>query len=223
MANRYRYGFQWARGIDGTRACPDGERLPIATAFTGSIQGGGAAVGLRPGDVVKKLSTGYLDIAEGSEITSYNPGTVDADTPYGVIVGFEPIYDGSVLQPSNNLVAGGGAYGTNFARQTFARVVPIQAGIWSVAIDTAAAAYDTYAEWLATVGETVDMVNSNLPATDAEPEIDISTKGDASSADQVFKIYGLDESQDNKDYAGASYRLLVIANKYADQAGTAGV
>lgn len=222
MANRYGYGWRWSRGIDGTHACPAGERLPVATAFTATIQGGGA-VGLKPGDVVKKLSTGYITIAQGSEITSYNPATVDADTPYGVVVGLEPVFDGNVMVPTNHLTSGGGVYGTNFARQTFARVVPVQAGIWSVAIDTAAAAYDTYAEWLATVGETVDMVNSNLPTTVAEPELDISTKGDANSASQIWKIYGLDVSLDNKDYDAAGFRLLVIANKYQDQAGIAGV
>jgi hypothetical protein len=173
---------------------------------------------------VKKLATGYITIAEGSEITAYNPGVgTDADTPYGVVMGLEPVFDGNVMQPTDHLLSGGGVYGTNFERQTFARVVPIQAGIWSVAFDATSASFDTYAELLAAVGSTVDMVNSNLPTSEAEPELDIATIQDANSINQVFKIYGFDVSEDNRDYAAIGLRMLVIANLYQDAAGTAGI
>ena len=221
MANRYKYGFKWVRAVNGGKACPDPERWPIASAYQATIQGGNA-VNVNPGDVVKRLSTGYLAIAEGTEITGY-AGT-PANIPLGVVAALEPYFDGKVMAPTNTL-PGATTYGTNFARQSFALVVPIQAGVWSVAIDTAAAAHDTYAEYLAFVGERVDFVNSDDRTLDgvaaATPEIDISTH--ATTATLRFTIFGLDESQDNQDYAGASFRLLLTANSYADAPNTVGV
>jgi hypothetical protein len=179
-------------------------------------------VDVNVGDVVKRLATGYLSIAEGSEKTSYNPGTVDADIPVGVVVGFEPYYNGTDMTPTNKL-PGGTTYGTNFTRQSVALVVPIENAIWSVAVDATSASYDTYAEWLAVVGETIDMVNSDGITDKAEPELDLATIADAVSVSQIFRIYGLDVSRGNRDYDAAGFRLLVTANRYADAPNTAGV
>ena len=220
MANRIKYGFQWDRNANG-KDCPQPERRPVASAYQGAITGGGN-VDLNVGDVVKTLADGTIAIAEGSEKTSYDPGVVDADIPYGVIVGFEPYYDGTVMQPTN-VLPGGTTYGTNFTRESAALVVPIEMGVWSVAVDATSASYDTYAEWRATVGETIDMVNSNGVTGDAEPELDLATIADSASASQIFKIHGLDPARDNRDYDAAGFRLLVIANRYANAANTAGV
>ena len=220
MANRTQYGFQPVRPRAG-KSCLQPERWPIASGYQGAIQGGNN-VDVNVGDVVKRLATGYLSIAEGSEKTSYNPGTVDADIPVGVVVGFEPYYNGTDMTPTNKL-PGGTTYGTNFERQSFALVVPIENAIWSVAVDATSASYDTYAEWLAVVGETIDMVNSDGITDKAEPELDLATIADASSLNQIFRIFGLDVSRDNRDYDAAGFRLLVTANRFADAPNTAGV
>jgi hypothetical protein len=107
-------------------------------------------------------------------------------------------------------------------------VVPVQAGIWSVGFNATASGYDTYAELLAIMGETVDMVNSNSPTSEAEPELDIATiddagGGGANTAAQVWKFYGIDVSEDNKDYAAVGFRMLVVPNLYQDQPGTVGI
>ena len=174
------------------------------------------------GDVVKRLGSGYVSLAEGSEKTNYNPGTIDADIPVGVIVGFTPYFDGVDMRPTN-VLPGGTTYGTNFSRQSFALIVPLEAGVWSVAVDATSTSYDTYAEWLAVIGETIDMVNSDGVTDKAEPELDLATIADAVSVSQIFRIYGLDVAQDNQDYAAAGFRLLVTANRYADAPNTAGV
>ncbi len=220
MANRIKYGFRGARPLAG-KSCLQTERWPIASGYQGAIQGG-TNVDVNVGDVVKRLASGYLSIAEGSEITSYNPATVDADTPVGVVVGFEAYFDGTDMKPTDKL-PGGTVYGTNFARQSFALVVPVQNAVWSVAVDATSGSYDTYPEWLAVVGETIDMVNSNGVTLKAEPELDLASIADANGASQIWRIYGLDESRDNRDYAAAGFRLLVTANRYADAPNTAGV
>lgn len=221
MANRVKYGAVWARAKGGGKACPDPERVPIASAYQGAIQGG-TNVDLNVGDIVKRLATGYYSIAEGSEITSYNPGTVDADIPFGVIVGFDAYWDGEVMKPTNFL-PGATTYGTNFKRQSFAYVVPFNAGIWSIALDATSASFDTYAELLAVVGQNIDIVNSNGVTLKAEPELDLATIADANSLTVRYRIVGLDPSLDNQSFATTSFRLLVQANSYADAPNTVAV
>ncbi len=80
MANRVDYGFKWIRAVNGGKECPAPERWPVASGYQGAIQGG-TNVDLHVGDVVKRLSTGYLSLAEGTEITGY-AGT-PADIPVG--------------------------------------------------------------------------------------------------------------------------------------------
>lgn len=222
MANRVDYGFRWTRANNGGKECPPPEKWPIATGYQGAVQGG-TNVDLHAGDVVKRLPTGYISLAEGTEITGYS-GT-PADIPLGIIVGFAPYFDGTVLQPTNFL-PGGTAYGTNFKRQSFAFVVPAQSGVWEVDIDTAAAAHDTYAEYLAFVGERVDFVNSNTAVAPngvvkADPQVDISTH--ATTATLRWTIFNLSPSQDSLDFAGENFKLLLIANSYADAPNTVGV
>jgi hypothetical protein len=221
MANRIGYGYQWVRARNGAKEMPAPLRFPVASAYQGAIQGG-TNCDVNVGDVVKLLATGYVAIAEGSEKTSYNPGTIDADIPLGVVVAIEPYYDGTVMTPGNKL-PGATTYGTNFARQSFVLVVPAEAGIWSVAVDATSASYDTYAEWLAVVGETIDMVNSNGVTLKAEPELDLATIADPVSVSQMWKIQGLTPNLDNKDYDAAGFRLEVIANRYQNAANTAGI
>lgn len=218
MANRAENGFKFVRGINGSRDTPEPEQWPIASGYQGAIQGGGN-VDVNVGDLVKRLSTGYLSIAEGTEITSYNPGTVNADIPVGVVVGFSPYFDGTVMQPTS-VLPGGTVYGTNFTRQSFALVVPIQSGIWSINVDENTTA-TTYAAYLALVGQRVDFVNTNATATEAGPRIDIS--GHATTVTHRFTIYGLSPSQNDLDYSAVDMSILVTANGYADAPNTVGV
>ncbi len=227
MPNRYKYGARWVRGRNGAKACPPPEKWPIASGYQAVVQGGNS-VDLNPGDIVKRLSTGFLALAEGTEITGYNPPTVDADIAVGVIIGFQNFFDGQVLQPTDRL-PGGTVYGTNLTRQSHALVVPLEASIWSIASDVTGAP-TTQAAWQALVGQRVDFVNSDdrtgsTGVAAATPEIDISTA--AVGATLQYTIFGLDPSEDNLDFLGTTtgegFRLLIVANSYADAPNTVGI
>lgn len=221
MANRVDYGFKWVRANNGGKECPAPERWPVATGYQAAVNGG-TNVDLNVGDVVKRLGTGFLALAEGTEIATYP--TAPGDISLGIIVGFDDFFDGTVLQPTN-VLPGGTAYGTNLDRQSHAYVVPAIAGVWQVDCDENTTA-TTIPLYQALVGERVDMVNTNT-ATDpsgtvkADPQIDISTH--AVTVTLRWTIYGLSQSQDSLDPSAVNFKLLLTANSYADAPNTVGV
>ena len=221
MANKTTYGLTWARSANGGKDCPAPEEWPVATGYQATVQGG-TAVDLNVGDVVKRTSGGTLALAEGTEITSY-PSPA-ADIAVGVIVGFKPYFDGQVMVPTNFL-PGGTVYGTNLSRQSKALVVPLQNGVWQLDCDENSTAA-TIAAYQLLVGENVDFVNKNVAVAPngvvkADPQIDISTH--AVTVTLRFRIYGLAQSLDSDNATETHFKLLLVANSYADAPNTVGV
>lgn len=161
---------------------------------------------LHVGDPVQVLSTGYVSLAVGSEGTQT---TID-----GIVVGFSPEFDGTVMQPRNKHVGGQGAYSTNYERENFVYVVPAEGNIFEIDCDDNTT-FTTYATYLAAISENADMVlsadttNANDPK--ATPRLDISTHNTTSTLQ--WRILDIGQTADNVDYSGNYVKLLVTINK----------
>jgi len=203
--NTNRYGFRWRKSINGA-----GQPKPIRYRLASGLQptAGGTNVDFHVGDPVKILSTGYADMAVGSE------GTQTAI--YGIAVGFSPEYDGVTMQPRNKHTGGQGAYGTNYERENYVWVVPAEGQIFEVDCDDNTTA-TTYAAYLAFIGENADMVlsadttNSNDPK--ANPKLDISSH--ATTSTLQWRILDIGQTLENADFSGNYVKLLVTINKTA--------
>ena len=203
--NTQYYGARWVRSESGQNEQPTPQRFRIASGYQPTA--GGTNVDLHVGDPVTLLSTGYVQLMVGSE------GTQTAN--WGVIVGFSPEFDGTVMQPRNKHVGGSGVYGTNFERQNYCYVVPAVGQVFEMDCDDASTA-TTYAQYLALIGENVDMVlaadttNANDPK--ATPRIDISTHNPATATLQA-RIIDISPTIANQDFSGNYVKLYVTFNK----------
>lgn len=126
-------GFRWHKNLMNPSAAePPYERGLVASGYATTIP---------IGYPVKKLSTGYMEVA--------SPG----DSVFGVMAGVIQRYDGS------NIVAGGkyttSTYGTVFERQTVIRFIPARLQEFRCVADDATTA-TTYAAYLAFEGENVE-------------------------------------------------------------------
>lgn len=200
--NTHSYGFRWVRSISG-KPQPDVMRIPIASAYAPTA--GGTAVGLHVGDPVQIASTGYGTICVGSEGTQ---SIID-----GIIHSFEPVFDGSVMQPTNKFISGGGVYSTNYSRQSFMNVIKVVDQVFEIDCDDKTT-FTTFATYLAAFGENADMVlvadTSNAADPKADPKLDISTHNTTSTLqwrilDVSRKVY--------QDYGGSNVSLQVTINK----------
>lgn len=196
--NVHKYGFRWIRSMFG-EPFPKAQRYRLATGYTKSLAGG--AVDLRVGDPVTLLSTGYIQHQVGSE------GTQLGNT--GIVVGFGPVYDGSVMQVVNHFTAGGGAYGTNLEHQTYVWVVPGIGSIFECDADDNVTAL-TEATYLSYIGENVDHVLTTGSEPLANPMLDISTH--AVTATLLWRILDISQAAENVDFAGKYVKLLVTPN-----------
>lgn len=200
--NTRKYGFRWVKSITGDSDCPPLVKVPLASGYAPTV--GGTGVNLNPGDPIQIASTGYGTICVGSEGTQ--------SVIYGIIAGFSPEYDGSVMQPRDKHISGSGAYGTNYERQNFMWVIPAMGQIFECDTDEVSAAYDTYAEMLAFIGENVDMIlTADTTTSRATPQLDISSHAVTSTLQ--WRIEGISDSQQNTDFSGAYVKLLVSVNK----------
>lgn len=200
--NRHRYGFRWVGSFSG-KDKPEPKRVPIASAYAPTA--GGTNVGLHVGDPIQIASTGYGTICVGSEGTQ--------SIIYGIIDGFEPVFDGSVMQPRNFFPNGGGVYSTNYSRQTFALVIPVVDQIFAIDVDDKTT-FTTYATYLASWGENADMVlvadTSNAADPKADPKLDISSHNTTNTLQ--WRIIH-EERNVYQDYGGSNVSLLVTCNK----------
>lgn len=200
--NTHSYGFRWVRSLAG-KPQPDVVRVPIATAYAPTV--GGVGVGLHVGDPIQIASTGYGTICVGSEGTQTHT--------YGIIHSFEPIWDGSVMQPSNKFISGSGAYSTNFSRQSWMNVIPVVDQVFEIDCDENTTA-TTYAAFLAFFGENADFIlvadTTNAADPKADPKLDISSHNTTNTLqcrikDVSRKVY--------QDYSGTNVSLEVVFNK----------
>lgn len=194
--NAARYGFRWNSAWNGGKSCPVPIRMTVATGKD-HVDDSGNSVDLNIGDVVKIESTGTVTICE------------DTGSPYGIIVGVHPYWDGTVMKPSSK-VPNQNAWGTVEARRPWVDVVPVTAGIWEVDVDDATTA-TTYAAYIALVGENCNHFSAgNTANTSAAPKLDISSHATTAALD--WRIVGISQTAENKDFSGANVKLLVAAN-----------
>lgn len=204
--NTHKYGFRWSTAYNGGKSCPAPERWSIATG-TDFTDDNANSVKLSIGDVVKIVATGDIDICE------------DTASPYGVVVGFEPYWDGEVMKPTSS-IPNQHAWGTIEARRPWALVVPVTAGAWEADVDDNTSA-TTFAAYQATVGENVNHFSAgNTAAGTADPRIDISTHDQTAALD--WRILAVSRTAENKDFSGTNVKLIVTANtsQRAGQAAT---
>lgn len=196
--------------IAGFRAVPrNGANLPqpvrglVASGYQGAINGG-TSIDINAGDPVRRLSTGYFEIADGSE------GAGGGETIWGVCIGFEPFYDSALGNMRlGDKLPGGAVYGTNFTRQSKILVQRVTDCDWEIDCDDATTA-TTEALYLALIGENCD----HIFLTGSEPKsncmLDIS--GHATTAAQ-WQILGISPSLANQDFSGLYVKLLVTINE----------
>jgi len=200
--NLAKYGFRWVGGKGG-RALPDPIECIVATGESFDVTSGAQNVGIGPGDVVTRLSTGGVTLCAGNETTPASP--------FGVVVGVRPYW--SVAESRMvlaELLPSDVAWGTILERQSKLLVVPIDQGYWEVDVDEATTA-TTLAAYQAFIGENVSFINTGASGeARAKPKIDISTHATTNSL--MFRIAAISGTQDNQDYSGANVKIIVEAN-----------
>lgn len=198
--NSLPYGLKWVGSMPGASG-PKPMRVRLASGYAPTV--GGTAVNLRAGDPVIQLSTGYWGVAIGSEGTPSLLG--------GVICGFGPIFDGTVMAPNNKFVSGSGVYSSNFERMTYAWVIPMDGQIFEACADDKTT-FTTEATYLAAIGENCDLVlaadTTNASDTKITSLIDISTH--AASAKQVRLLDFA--PRPNEDYSGLYVKFKITVN-----------
>lgn len=206
-----RYGFWWA---DDQGAQPTPEEYQVATAKDFNINGSSVDMNLNIGDQVTLLSTGYLDIAEGSEASG---GT--ADTVLGIVVGVRWYWDVARqrMVPASKLPSGI-AWGTIFHRASVVQVIPATLGQWYVQCDDAVTA-TTEAAYMALRGECCDAVLSAADTTglNLRTLLDISTH----AATGQWQLVSFPKSPWNSDFSAT--RVTARVRCFEPIAGVGGV
>lgn len=202
MANATPRGFRWVRSLSGDLSQPAPQRVRLASGYTPQI-GGAGTYNLRVGDPVTQLSTGYHAASIGSEGTH--------DLIFGVVVGFAPIYNSTTgrMEIVREFTGGGGVYGTNYERMSYALVVPVRDQVFEIDCDDGAAANDTEAEFIALVGQNADHVLTAGSTPDLNPLLDISSA--ATTAALQWRIVDIAPRIDN-DLTVTRAKLLVTCN-----------
>lgn len=190
--NAIMYGFRWQRVRGGNNLTP--ERVRVASGYQASPSA--INVDLRVGDPVKKVSDGTIALA------------ALGDSPFGVIVGIGPYFDGTRMRPGGVSLPGGTVYGTLLERQSFVYIVPVADQLFEIDCDDAVTA-TTEAAFAAFIGENCDAtINPVAGSTLANPRLDISTH--AVTATLRWRI--VDIARYPNDFTGNYVKLLVTAN-----------
>lgn len=215
--NRHYKGFRFLRSKDGG-SVPLIERWPIASGHQASTLVGAATITkiLKAGDPIKKLSTGYITLAEGAEHDT--PGTA----LYAVIAGFETQWNAAQGKKifTDRYPSEGVTYGTNFGRQTYVLVIPAGSAYFEIDCDDKITATD-YAGYLAFVGENANHRLNNVVTTEeCDTVLDISTH--APTAGLLWRITGVNQFHpENEDFSGLYVKLEVTGNRVQDPSFTA--
>lgn len=200
-ANRIQYGIRFHSTMHGS-GMPSPKLAVMASGLQPAVNGvSDTTLGLRKGDPIRRLSTGYFGLCAGNEAAGNAAETVD-----GIIVGIEQYWDGEKLIVGGNRLP----YNTTYSgRERESRVwyIPAAGNYWEIDCDDAATA-TTYAAYLAFKGELCDHRLKSLSETDGKawPRLDISTHATASGQWKIEQISG---SMHNQDFAGANVKLIV--------------
>ncbi len=181
-----------------------GGSLPIFKRTVASGQDhqddGANSVVLKPGDPVKQVSTGGINIAK-----------TDEDV-WGIVAWIGPFWDGTRMTRGTTF-PNANTWGTVEARRPEIGVYPADCAVWEIDCDDTAAAYDTYAEYVDMIGENVQhTVPGNTAATTADPFIDISAQ--ATTNTFGWRIEGISDNFSNQDFSGNYVKMLVTVNAY---------
>jgi hypothetical protein len=164
----------------------------VATGYQAVDDAAAANCDLGIGDPVRKVSTGYFEMA------------LDGETIWGIVVGIEQYYDGTRILAGGlgGKVPGGTAYGTVLDRETRILILPVADIWWSVHVDDKTTA-TTYAAYIALLGEECDHF-STVSGGRANPKIDISGHGTGTAGWQL-----IDVQDRNQDFSGSNVRVVV--------------
>lgn len=201
VANRVQYGIRFHSSMHGS-GIPSPMLARFASGYQPAVNGvADTTLAIRKGDPIRRLSTGYFELADGNE------GAGGGETIDGIVVGVEQYWDGEKLIPGG---FGRLPYNTTYSgreRETRLWYIPAAGNYFEVDCDDAATA-TTYAAYLAFQGELCDHRLKTGSETDGKawPRLDISTHA---TANGQWKIEQISKSMNNVDFAGANVKLVV--------------
>lgn len=196
--NVHKYGIRWSISANGGKT-PQPIRFTIADAYQAKADNTTTSVDLNIGDPVKLLVDGTVALMNTT------------DLGWGVIIGFEPYWNGSVMQPTNRL-PGGTTGGGILARKSAALVVPLSAGYWEIDCDDKVTA-TTEAAYQLLIGGNYnhtcvgDTTNASQPK--ADPMLDISA---LNTTALTFRLAYISTTAANQDFSGSYVKVIVRAN-----------
>lgn len=201
------YGFRFHRGGNGVDF-PKGVEMFVADAVD-SEDDAAANCDIRPGDPVKLVSDGTVNLAKTTEKV------------YGIVQAVLGVYDSTNgTYGVSNRIPNGATGGGILDRRTRVLVVPAKGVVWEIDVNDAVTA-TTEAAYQAFCGENAEHVcvralsNGNYAAF---PKLAIA--GRAVTAGLGWRIVGISKTQKNKDFSGANVKLLVMVND-SNEAGSA--
>lgn len=172
----------------------------------------------------RRVASGYSSAVAGTpDVNVFDPVVLQTDGTvihavagatnmiYGIVMGFSPYWNGSVLFQDNRLPAGQGTYGTNLARQHFVYVLPAIGYEFEVDVDDGVTA-TTESAYKQFIGENVNLSYAAAAfnsGTGAFPRLAIA--GHAVTNTFQFRIVDLAEEV-NIDYSGLNVKLIVQVN-----------
>lgn len=215
MNNQHLRGFRWVGSLNNVQHPPI-VRKPVATGYRALSTVSASAVyyDWQEGDPCLITTDGSIIISAGAEDDS------PAASVYGIIAGWEPLYDSSLgaMHPQNKYPSAGVVWGTNEQRRSWARVIPVVDQLFEIDVDENTTA-TTFAAYQDMVGENVDHILSGV-AGDMDPRLDISTNAPTNSL--LWRIHAVSRTAYNQDFSGTNVKLIVTAN-LAQQDSTTGV
>jgi hypothetical protein len=201
--NRHKYGFRFYASMTGVGRTSAIEGF-IASGYAPLINTN-VSVGLSIGDPVQRLTDGSFALAGDTTTT----GAV----PFGVIVGFNNVkldYSATKARPASYYPTG--VTYTTKANETRVAVLPFGRDLWE--IDHLNGAFTTEAAYRGITDHNADLIYTldaaNPDKRRANPQLDLTTTGNATAH---FRIFGISKTQENFDLSGANVKLLVQLNE----------
>jgi hypothetical protein len=139
----------------------------------------------------------------------------------GIILGFEPYWNGSAMQPTTPL-PGGTTAGGLFERKSAALVVPANSGVWEADLVPAAPG-GTESNMNAFIGENIDHAIVADISNASQPKANPKLFGAHTSATAQWRFVGVSTSIANQDFTGNYVKFLVRVNESSETAAMSAV
>jgi hypothetical protein len=202
--NMAKYGFRWSMSAN-SHPCPNPVRRYIADGYQAKADNTTTSVDLNIGDPVKLMADGTVALCNTGEAV------------YAIIMGFEPYWNGSAMQPTNRL-PGGTTGGGLFERKSAALVVPASAGIWEADLK-AVAPGGTEATANAFIGENIDHAIVADVSNASQPKANPKLSGAHTSATAQWRFDGVAQTVANQDFTGDYVKFYVRVNESQEALG----